>query len=157
MCQRKCAAVCDPIKGMIVAVLHFGALCGHSGVAHYRLYLCRKSKTHPPGRKWPLVDTELRPGSICDSGRICSTDLTGNGKGGNDPVLLLCGKRSAVIIKSKQAAHYSSTSLSTGSLRYSRRSFRYWINSGSVTPAIKSDHESARSSSSFRHVTTSHR
>ena len=81
-----------PHKRMVVAVLHFGALCGHSGVPHYRLYFCRKPKAHPPGGKWSFIDTELRPGSICDSGRICPTDLTGNGKDRNDPVLLLLRK-----------------------------------------------------------------
>ena len=33
---------------------------------------------------------------------------------------------------------------------YSRRSFRYWISSGSVIPAVKSDHDMAWSSESVR-------
>ena len=112
--------------------------------------LFRDAEPHPMRRERPFVDAQMAVHAIRDPGCVDPAHLTGSGQSRNHPVLLLCGQRSAVIIKSKQAAHYSSTSLSTGSLRYSRRSFRYWISSGSVMLAVKSDHDMAWSSESVR-------
>ena len=135
---------------MIIIIPVFRALRCHAGMSHHGSSLFRDAEPNPMRRERPFVDAQMAVHAIRDPGCVNPAHLAGGGQSRNHPVLLLCGQRSAVIIKSKQAAHYSSTSLSTGSLRYSRRSFRYWISSGSVIPAVKSDHDMAWSSESVR-------
>ena len=117
MRQRKGHAARLSHKGVIIEVMLLAALRGHAGVTHDVPCLRRDTEVQPVGRKRALIDTELVSCPIGDAGGVSPPRLAGDGQNGQQLFLLPFTQAVSVIQNSKQAAHYSSASLSTGSFR----------------------------------------
>ena len=117
MRQRKGHSARLSHEGVIIEVMLFASLRGHAGVAHNILRLRRNAEVQSVGREWALIDTELISCPIGNAGGIRAPRLAGNGQNGQQLFLLPVTQVVPVIQNSKQAAHYSSASLSTGSFR----------------------------------------
>ena len=102
---------------MVIEVMLLAALRGHAGVAHDVPCLHRDTEVQPVGRERALIDTEPASCPIGNAGGISTPCLAGNGQNGQQLFLLPVTQAVSVIQNSKQAAHYSSASLSTGSFR----------------------------------------
>ena len=84
-----------------------------------------------------FVDAQVVMGAVSDPGGIGASFLTFCCQH-RENVSLFSGAEPPVTVDyPKQAAHQTSSSLSTGSLTYSRRSFRYRTSSGRVQPEAK--------------------
>lgn len=117
MRQREGHAAHLSHEGVIIEVMLLTALRGHAGVAHDVPCLRRNVEVQPVSRERALIDTELISRPISNAGGVRSPRLAGNGQNGQQFVLLPVTQAVPVIQNSKQAAHYSSASLSTGSFR----------------------------------------
>ena len=84
-------------KGVVVVVTFFTPLGGHAGVPHHRPGVPGNLKLHGMGGPWTLVDMELSPAVVGDSGGVRSPYLAGSGKDGENPVSFPSGQAVAVV------------------------------------------------------------
>ncbi len=117
MRQRKGHSTRLSHEGVIIEVVLLAALRGHAGVAHNILRLRRNAEVQPVGRERSFIDAERVSCPIGDAGGIRTPYLAGDGQNGQQLFLLPVTQAVSVIQNSKQAAHYSSASLSTGSFK----------------------------------------
>ena len=103
-------------EGVVVVGLAGAALGGHSGVAHDGVDVVGQEKPELMGGEGLLVDVEPSAAAVGNAGGIGAPGLTGNGEGTEQPGLLPAAETVAGVHQTEKAAHYASTSLSTGSL-----------------------------------------
>ena len=84
-------------KGVVVAVTFFTPLGGHAGVPHHHPGVPGNLKPHGMGGPWTLVDMELSPAVVGDSGGVRSPYLTSRGEYGENPVSFPSGQAVSVV------------------------------------------------------------
>lgn len=101
---------------MVVPVLQCRPLGGHSGVSHDDGSIIGDAELHPVGREGMFLNDELLPGVAGIARGIGAPGFAGDGEDGNDSALFRTRQPSLGIDQPEQTAHYTSPSLSTGSL-----------------------------------------
>ena len=113
--QRKGNTRCA-LERMVVVIVLLITLGGHAGVSHNTERIIRQLESHQVCGIGALVDGQMTVVVIGDAGGVRTAIFAGNGQRGDKTLLLCGGQAMAVIINSKQAAHQTSPSPSTGSL-----------------------------------------
>lgn len=116
MCQSKGHSLDFSKEWVIVLVLLDQALHSHSSVGHDYIGILENAELHPVGRQRLFFNNELSPGIISIAGSINAAGFTDLCQNGNGPCFLYIRQLVLDINKTKEATHYTSSSLSTGSL-----------------------------------------
>ena len=104
------------LEGVIIVVALLVSLGGHARMPHNADSIIGQSESHQVRGIGALVDRQVSVAVIGNAGGVRPSVLTGNGQRGDKTLLLRGGQAVAVVINSKQAAHQTSPSASTGSL-----------------------------------------
>ena len=114
--QGKGVTVHSTGEGVVVVGLAGAALGGHSGVAHDGVDVVGQEKPELMGGEGLLVDVEPSAAAVGNAGGVGASGLTSDG----ERLKELCPLPAIEIVtrvhQTEKAAHYASTSLSTGSL-----------------------------------------
>ena len=114
--QGKDVTVRSTGEGVVVVGLAGAALCRHPGVTHDGVGAVGQEEPDLMGGEGLLVDAEPSAAAVGDAGGIGTPGLTGDGEGTEQPGLLPAAETVARVHQTEKAAHYASTSPSTGSL-----------------------------------------
>ena len=115
VCQCKGCPSCISVKGVIVAVTLLTALGCQARVAHHGVDTSGNPEPHPVGRQGALIDVKPSATVVGDAGGVRSPYLALGGQDRQKTVLFSGAELMSIVQHTEQAAHYSSTSLSTGS------------------------------------------
>ena len=88
-------------KRMIIIVLLFAALCGHTGMAHDDPAGGWDLELHEVGGTGALIDSQVPVTKVCDAGGIRSPNFAGHRQDGDNLVLPFRGQAAAVVDQSK--------------------------------------------------------